>query len=172
MLLFYTLYLPSTVTVSLFAGPERSDTQGGGALPLSQWSPAMGGSLAWHGTHVSFSAGYGRRISDGGGLSGAVHSNSADTSVRWRFAKTLTAAFGGNYVSNRVLDALPTFSTGGHSVSANVSLQHPLSEQLGVQAGYTRLHQSYANLDAISGAPDRNTIWVSLSYSFDRPLGR
>jgi hypothetical protein len=172
MLLFYTLYLPSTITVTLFAGPERSETHGGTSLPLNQWSPALGGSLAWHGARVGFAAGYSRRIRDGGGLSGAVHSDSADASVRWRLARTFTAALGGNYVSNRVLDALPSFTAGGHSFSANVSLQHPLGENLGVQVGYTRLHQRYSNLEAISSAPDRNTAWVSLSYQFDRPFGR
>jgi len=37
---------------------------------------------------------------------------------------------------------------------------------------YTRLHQSYNNIAAISRAPDVDHVLVSISYRFERPLGR
>src|SRR5665811_975554 len=40
-LMFYSFALPAT-TVSLFAGPERSDSHGGPARPIHKWSPATG----------------------------------------------------------------------------------------------------------------------------------
>ena len=71
-LLFYTLDLPPTLEVSLFAGPEYSDTSGGASSVPRKWSPALGGSLGWHRNRASFVVGYSQRISDSGGLSGAV----------------------------------------------------------------------------------------------------
>ena len=171
-LLFYTLYLPPSLAVSLFAGPEHSDTQAEGSLPLRKWSPTAGGSLAWHGEHTSVAASFARRIGDGGGLSGAVLSNSADASVRWRLARTVTTDLGANYSTNSVLESQPVLGIGGHSWSVTASLQHSLGESLVVQMGYTHLHQSYSSITAISKAPDRNGIWVSLSYQFERPWGR
>ncbi|HMJ20495.1 MAG TPA: hypothetical protein VK513_01260 [Terriglobales bacterium] len=170
--IFYTLYLPPTLAVSVFAGPEHSDTHGRTAEPLRRWSPAAGGSVGWHGAHVSFAGSYARRINDGGGLSGAVRSNRADASARWQLARTVTANVGASYSTSRVLDPLNSFGSDGHSWSGTVSVQHPVGERFAVQMGYTRLHQNYRDVAAIANAPNRNNAWVSLSYQFERPLGR
>lgn len=172
VLMFYTLYLPPRWTVSLFAGPEHSDTQAEFSLPLRRWSPAAGGSLSWHGEHTSLVTSYERRISDGGGLSGAALTNRAEASGRWRLAKTLTTALGASYSTNSVLESQALVGLGGHSWSGSASLEHPLGDMLNLQMGYTRLHQSYSSITAISQAPDRNYVWLSLSYQFERPLGR
>ena len=171
-LIFYTLYLPPALTLSIFAGPEHSDTHGRTVMPLRDWSTAAGGSFGWHGSHTSFAASYARRINDGGGLSGAVRSNRADLSARWQFARTLTADVGASYSANRVLDPLTAFSGDGHTWSGTLSVQHPIGEHFALQVGYIRLHQSYPDVQAISNAPNRNNGWVSLSYQFERPLGR
>jgi hypothetical protein len=171
-LLFYTLSLPPTLTMAFFAGPEHSATNGDIKLARRVWSPALGGSLGWHGAHASMVAGYAQRITSGGGLSGAVFSRSTDGSVRWQFTKTLTASLSTLYLVNRVLDSPGSFGNGGHSVSGTASLERSLGEHLGLQMGYTRLHQSYANVPVISNTPNRNNVWVSLSYQFDRPMGR
>lgn len=171
-LLFYTLYLPPSLAVSLFAGPEHSDTRAGASLTsVLNWSPAAGGSLAWRKEHSSFVARYARRIGDGGGLSGAVLSNQADVYVRWQFARTMTTGLGASYSTNSVL-LQPMLGVGGHSWSGTASLQRPLGNNLGLQMGYTHLHQNYSSVSAISKAPDRNTAWISISYQFERPLGR
>jgi hypothetical protein len=170
-LLFYTLYLPPRLSISVFAGPEHSDTHNGVTLPLRKWSPAAGGSVAWHGERASFVTSYAQRIGDGGGLSGAVRSNRADSSLRWQITKNITAGVGANYSTNHLLEQLTTGS-GGHAWSETASLEHPLGEHLGVEAGYTRLHQTYPNIPAIANAPNRNNVWISLSYQFERPLGR
>ena len=172
VLLFYTLYLKPTLSISLFGGPQYSDTTQFGVPPLKAWSPSAGGSLGWQGRLTSFAASYSRRISDGGGLSGAVQSNSADASVRRQITRSLSASIGGNYANNRVLDALPQFSTNGHTVSGNGSVQRQIGERLSLQLQYTRLHQSYSGIAAISNNPDRNRVAVNISYQFSRPLGR
>jgi len=173
-LLFYTLNLPPTLAVSVFAGPEHSDTHGGGSLPLTAWSPAAGASVGWRGAHASFTASYAQRISAGSGLAGAVRNNRVDSSIRWQLAKAFTTALGASYSTSNLLDSQPsaTGGSGGHSWSGIASLQHPLGERLIAQVGYTRLHQSYSSVAAISEAPNRNNVWISLSYQFERPLGR
>jgi hypothetical protein len=171
-LLFYTLYLPPSWTVSLFAGPEHSDNRAGSSFNLSRWSAAEGGSLAWHGQRTSFGASYAHRIRDGGGLSGAVLSSQADASVRWQSARALTATLGGSYSTNSVLASEPVLGVGGKTWSGSASLQHPVGDHLAVEMGYTHLHQSYSSVPSISNAPDQNYAWVSFSYQFNRPLGR
>lgn len=173
MLLFYTLYLPPGLAVSVFAGPEHSDTHGGGLSLLHEWSPAEGGSLAWHGEHISFTASYARRTSGGGGLSGAVRSNRADASVRWQLSKSLTTGLGSSYSTSSILDPQLSLGVGGgHTWSGTASLQHPLGKGFDIQIGYTHLHQNYSSVTVISNAPDQNNCWVAFSYQFERGLGR
>ena len=138
-----------------------------------KWSPAAGGSLAWHGERTSFVASYARRISDGGGLSGAVLSNRADASVRWQLARTLTAGLGASYSTNSVLDSqLVVRRRRTHLVGSRVS---PAST--GRKSRRARW-DTPACTRATAASPrsptllDRNYVWVSLSYQFERPLGR
>jgi hypothetical protein len=170
-LLFYTLYLQPALSLSFYAGPQYSDTQGGTALPFRMWTPAAGASVGWQSVHTNFTASYSRRVSEGGGLSGAVRSNSADASLRWQLTKTLTAAVGANYAINNTLNALSS-DFGGHTVGGTVSLQRALGEHFGVEVEYTHLRQTYSSISAISSAPDRNRVGASISYQFQRPLGR
>jgi hypothetical protein len=180
--LSYTLYLRPTVSLSILAGPEYSDTLSGTPTTTAtfthfrMWSPAAGASFGWQGARTSLAASYSRRIAEGGGLSGASRSNSADASIRRQLSTNLTVGVEANYAMNDVLGLVsPTgtnTSTKGHTVSGSASLQHSVSEHLSLQLGYTRLHQSYSNIAALSLSPNRNRAWVSLSYQFTRPLGR
>jgi hypothetical protein len=81
-------------------------------------------------------------------------------------------SIGGNYSNNSVLDALPAFSTGGHTISGNASLQRQVREHMNLQLQYTRLHQSYGDIAAISAIPNVNLVTAGISYQFMRPLGR
>ena len=170
--LFYTLYLKPTLSVSLWGGPQYSDTQQFLLASTQAWSPAGGGSVSWQGRLTSFAASYSRRINDGGGLVGAVHSNSADASLRRQLTRNVSASVGASYAQNRVVDAVPLFSNNGHTVSGTASVQRQIGEHFNLQAQYTRLHQSYSNITALSLAPDRNRALVTIAYQFSRPLGR
>jgi len=170
--LFYTLYLRPTFSISFFGGPQYSDTQQPLFPSSRSWSPAAGGSLSWQGKLTSFAASYSRRINDGGGLSGAVLSNSADGSLRRQLTRSLSTSIGASYTSSSVLEALPQFNTGGHTLSGNASLQRQVGEHFNLQAQYIRLHQSYSGIQAISTNPDRNRVLVTIAYQFSRPLGR
>jgi hypothetical protein len=172
ILFFYTVYLQRTLSVSFFGGPQYSDTEQSGLLPSRKWSPSTGASLGWQGPHSSLAATYSRTVSGGGGLGGAVHSSSASATVRQQFTRSLSASLGANYAINTVLDPLISSNSGGHTISGNVSLQRTVGQHFNLGIGYMRLHQSYSNIPVIFNSPDRDQVSVSISYQFQRPLGR
>ncbi len=78
---FYTLYLPPSLTVSRLRGTGTLGYSWWNRSSLRKWSPAAGASVSWHGQRTSFGSQLcARGISDGGGLSGAVRSTRADVS--------------------------------------------------------------------------------------------
>jgi hypothetical protein len=172
-LFFYTFFPRPTVSFSLFAGPQYY-TAGAqfvtaGAVPVAatqSWSPAAGASLNWQMPHTSSALSYVHTVSSGGGLIGAVRLESATASLRQQITPHLNASFAGSYANNGVL----AFSElGGHSFLASAALQRQIGQHVGLEAGYTRLHQDYF---FFSANPDTNREWVSVSYQFVRPLGR
>jgi hypothetical protein len=171
--LFYTVYPTKGFSISLFGGPQHSDTvQPLPLLPLRQWTPAGGASLSWQGRLNSFALSYVHIVSSGGGLIGAVQMDSATASVRQQLTKTLSGNVGGGYAQNDVLGALLVGVTNGHSISGTASLQQQFGQHVALQLGYTRLHQDYSNVAVLALTPNTNREFVSLSYQFARPLGR
>jgi hypothetical protein len=170
--LFYTVYFKPTLSVSFFGGPQYSNTQQFGLPTSSSWSPAGGASFAWQGKVTSFAASGSQTINSGSGLGGAVHASNVNASLRRQLTRTLNTAIGASYTNNSVLDAVPTFETGGRTISGNASVQRQIGEHLNLQLQYVRLHQSYSDVAAISSIPDQNRVAVYVSYQFSRPLGR
>jgi len=172
VVLFYSLYLKPTFTISVFSGPQYSETVQFGAPAISAWSPVVGASMSWQGKLTSFAASCSRAVHGGDGLIGAAQSNSANGVIRRQLTRTLGMSILASYTSNSVLDELPTFSTGGHTILGTASVQRPIGGHLNLQLQYTRLHQSYSDIAAISSTPNRNLAAVTISYQFARPLGR
>jgi hypothetical protein len=116
-------------------------------------------------------------IAPGGGLIGAVHQDAGTLSVRRHLSRMMNGGLEGQYSDNRLLDsglpqALGGFGGSGHAISGTASLDRQLGEHFALVLGYSRLHQSYPDITAISNAPNTNRAWVSFSYQFSRPLGR
>ena len=170
--LFYTVYLKPTLSISLFGGPQYSETEQFGVPAMKAWSPAGGASMGWQGKLTSFAVSCSRAINDGGGLSGAVQSIGGNTSLRRQISRTLIASMGASYASNSVLDALPALNTSGHTISGNASVQRQIGQHLNLQLQYMRLHQSYSDIAVLSSTPDRNRESITISYQFTRALGR
>jgi hypothetical protein len=171
--LFYTVYFKPTISLSLSGGPQHSDVAQSPQPPSQAWSPAGTASLGWQRQHTNFAASYSRIVTGGGGLLGAFHSNSANGSVRQQLTRNWNAGLTTSYAIYKNLDPLFFLSApGGHTVSGSASLQRRVSEHLNAEVGYTRLHQSYSNIAAVSTFPNVNREWVSISYQFSRPLGR
>jgi hypothetical protein len=171
-LLFYSFYLKPTLSLSLFGGPEYANTYGGGVPAVRQWSPSVGGSMGWQAARTSLALDVQRVVSSGNGLSAATHSLGGDASIRQQLSRHFTAGLGVSYSENKTLVAASPSFNRGHTLSGKASVQIALQQHLGLDIGYTRLHQNYANVAAIASTPDRNRVWVSLSYQFQRPIGR
>src|SRR5579864_4872003 len=173
-LLFYT-FAPTSpkFSVSLFGGPQYSDTVQPAPLPpVRSWTPAGGASLGWQGKLTSFALSYTHIISSGSGLVGAVQLDSVTGSARQQITRSLSATVSGGYAQNDVIGSPLLGLNSGHSISGTASLQQMIGQHANVQLGYTRLHQSYSNIQVISATPDTNREFVSISYQFERGIGR
>jgi hypothetical protein len=179
LLLFYTLYATSRLSFSLFGGPQHSDTVQPVAPPLQlqplearAWTPAAGGSMSWQGRVTNFALSYSHIIAGGGGLSGAVKMDSANTSIRQQITRSLSGSLAGMYTQNDILGSALAGGSNGHTVSGTASLQQALTQQVMLQFGYTRLHEDYSGVAVLAATPNTNREFVSISYQFSRPLGR
>ena len=144
--LFCTAYLTPTLSLSLSGGPQHYDARQPPQPASQSWSPMLTASLSWQGQHTSLAASYSRIITGGGGLAGAYHSNAGVVSGRWQLSRTWSVGLSASYSLYTTLTPLFLGSnSGGHTVSGTISVQHPLGEHLTMQAGYTRLQQSYAH---------------------------
>jgi hypothetical protein len=170
--LFYTFLINSSLSTSLYGGPQYSENSGGGVIPLLIWTPMLGGALNWHGEHTSLALSASRQVSPGYGLSGASKSTVADAAVRRQLSNRLTVGASADYTMDRVLNPAVGTSDGGHVISGTVTLIRQLGQHFGLEIGYTRLHQTYADIPAIANTPNRQRVWASVSYQFQRPLGR
>jgi hypothetical protein len=172
VLAFYTFYPQPKLSLSVSAGPQHYDLDQG-QLSAQSWSPAATASVGWQARHTNLAASYSRMVSGGGGLLGAFHSNTANLSLRQQLSKNWSASASGAYVINKQVTELFFLpNPGGHSISGGASVQRLLGQRFSATANYTRLHQSYSEVAAISTAPDTNVESVSISYQFARPLGR
>ena len=172
-LLFYTVYLKPNLSLSFAGGPQHYEAAQASSFDSRSWSPTATASLGWQARRTSFAVGYSRTVTAGGGLIGAFNSNAANASARWQMKRTWSIGSAASYAIYKNVMPLLTFGTpGGHSISGSVSLQHSIGEHLNAEAGYTRLHQSFGGIAVISGEPDTNREFISISYQFNRPLGR
>ena len=170
--LFYTIFLQPTTSLSLYAGPQYSDSSGGGLPATKIWAPSYGASFGWHGQRMSFALSGGRSVTAGGGLQGAARAENASASVRGQLTKSWNAGVSGFYSNSTLLTPQLSANNGGHSIAGTVSAGRQIGQTLNLELGYTRLHQSYANLSTLSAVPNPNRAWLSFSSQFTRPIGR
>ena len=172
-LLFYTIYLKPTLSLSLSGGPQHFEVSQSPFPVIGSWTPAATASIGWQGSRTNFAASYSQAVGAGGGLIGAFHSNSASASVRWQLKRTWTIGSAANYTMTRNVDpAMSQSNSGGQMISGSISAQHPISEHFNMEFGYTRLHQNYSTIAVVSNDPDTNREYIAVSYQFTRPLGR
>lgn len=186
VLFFYTYNRTPAFTLSLFGGPQHSDTvqnqtsqatpvQSAPSVPvppLRAWSPAGGASASWQGRSTSFALGYIHIVTGSGGLDGAVKIDSASVSLRQQMTRSFSGSVSGFYAQNDVLDAVALGTSNGHSISATAAVQQQVGQNLNIQAGYTRLHQDYSTVEVLAAHPDTNREFIAISYQFSKALGR
>ncbi len=181
ILFFYTVYPSPRFSLSFFGGPQHSDSVENltsetsttvTVVSFRTWTPAAGASFSWQGKRNNLALSYLHKVSGGGGLNAAVQMDSASLSAGQQVTKTLSASLGAGYSQNNALDRQIPGLSYGHSIFGSASLQQQLGQHIGVQLGYTRLHQSYSNVAVLATAPDTNREFVSISYQFSKALGR
>jgi hypothetical protein len=169
---FYTVYLKPTLSVSISGGPQHWDIVQPSPAPHN-WSPAATASVGWQARYTVLSGSYSRMVSGGGGLAGAYHTDLAAGSFRQLLTRNWNAGVTAGYSLYQGLDPLLSFfNIGGHTVTGSASVQRRIGEHFQAELGYTRLHQGYGDIAAVSAFPNVNREWVSISYQFARPLGR
>jgi hypothetical protein len=188
--IFYTFAPSANTSISLFAGPSYFSSQAETeiflfgvpipvTLPTKGWGEQGGATAGWRGKRTGVSAKYIHRISDGGGLSGAVRSDSANANFRRQLNERWTANAAVQYGNNSSESIL--FGGSFKMISGTASLNWLLSEHFSAVLSYARdhLNSSYDNLagtaigpaSATSNTLDDNRAWLSISYHFTRPLG-
>ncbi|MDR3411783.1 MAG: hypothetical protein P4L87_12720 [Formivibrio sp.] len=170
---FYTIYLQQTLSFSISSGPQYFVTSQSPFPSLASWAPAVTASMGWQRNHTNLAVSYSKTVSGAGGLLGTFDSTLANASASWRFGRTWTLGSGASYmISKSVTPAFFQSSPGGHSISGTASVQHPIGEHFTMEFGYARLHQSYSEISVISDNPDSDSVHISFSYHFSRPIGR
>jgi hypothetical protein len=170
--LFYTVYLKPRLSLSFSGGPEHWNIAE--PLPsLTGWSPAATASFGWQARHTALSGSYSRMVASGGGLGGAYHTNNAAGSIRQQLTRNWNVGGVIGYSIYKTLDPSQLlFSNGGHTIAGSASVERKFGEHFQADLGYTRLHQSYNDIPAVSVFPNVNREWVSISYQFAKALGR
>lgn len=173
LLPFYTIYLNPTFSLSFSGGPQYYSATQSPSPSVHAWYPAATVSIGWQTSHTNIVSSYSRTVTAAVGLPGAFDSNNANASARWQVTRAWNLGCAASYSINKnVTPLFPASNPGGHSVSGLVSAQYSLSEHFKAELGYSRLHQSYSGISAISIVPDTNREFISISYQFSRPVGR
>jgi hypothetical protein len=174
---FYTHYFSRTISVSLLGGPERytawTETD---QTRASAWTPAVTASVGWQVARANLAASYAHVVSGAGGLIGTFHSDTG--SLGCEFAMSRAWSTGGSvgfWHFQNVSGSTPSqfaYYTGGNSVTGSLDLQRKIAESLSIEGGYQHLFQSYPGVTNTSALENSDRGYVSISYHFNRPLGR
>jgi hypothetical protein len=170
---YYSIYPRARLSLSISGGPQYYRMTGTSMADTSSWAPAVTASMGWQADRVSFAGSYSQSVTAAGGLFGAFHTKSANAAVYWRAARAWSIGGSGSYALNKAAGAaLQTESTNGYALTGSAMLQHPIGRQLSLTFNYDRIHQEYDGVAAIAANPDSDRFSFSISWKFQRPLGK
>jgi hypothetical protein len=181
ILLFYSISTSSHVTFSVWAGPEKvkSFIPSRGVVPgtgstssLDDWYVGGGADLSWEGRRTTFRLGYTHETTDGGGLAQAVNLQQVNGEVKRRIARSWTASLDLGYARNNPLHASFYGSAPYRSWIGGAGVDCSITNNLSFGLRYGRDQLRYENSTSRAQSSFRNRAWLSISYSFSRPLGR
>ncbi|MGA2908259.1 MAG: hypothetical protein ABSE36_11195 [Terracidiphilus sp.] len=169
---FYTIYFNTKSSLSFSGGAQYISISQGQLASSNTWSPAGAVSMGWQGNRGAVAISYLHVATSGGGLLGAVHSDSVNASGNLAINRTWSASLGASYATISAVTQLVGLSySGGNSFTANASLQHAFGEHFTVQGGYDRLAQTDIGIAVISATPNSDREFVAIAYVFRKPLG-
>lgn len=172
-MLFYAASITTHMTLSIWAGPEYSTTfLQTTAFPRSRLLGTGGAAYMWQGNRTSLQAKYARHISDGGGLAEAVTYQEGSGEIRQQLARSWAANAALGYAQNHPLIILDPAMAPFHGWIGSAGLQYRITEHLAADMKYERQQQRYEQSLLPPSTFNRNRAWLSISYTFTRPLGR
>jgi hypothetical protein len=186
-LLFNTIYFRPRMSFSLFGGPEYWDYDSQQitqvitvpvvlvvSTPVSRtrWTYSAGASFNWQGERTSAELGVSRRVSNGGGILGAVELVSAEAAVRQKITHSTTFALSGIVGDNRLLANFNGVADRLRSASGSAALEQLLGRSFMVSLGYGRDYQRQSGGTPPPTDVDHNRGWVTLTYNFSKAIGR
>ena len=178
-LAFDTFLLRRDMTLSIFAGPQYSNSvfssiSGPPVMATDHgWSGAGGITYDWQGLHTSANASFVRHISDGGGVQGTVIATSVSGNFRRQLTRRWSVLLSGAYAINDGLAPSSEFPAASTKyASGGFAITHQFTEHLFCQAAYSRQYQESAGVTALNGTANHNVVLASVTYQFARPWGR
>jgi hypothetical protein len=178
---FDDIVLTRRSTLSFYVGPEYSRTHDQVfvnvlffivRIPIfkTSWSPAGGAVYNWTGVRHAIQAGYTHGVSDGGGLLGAVRTDSGFLEIRRKLGAHLEADLGGHVEDSHALGLGSSTKFYYRQVSGTFGLSRQINDRASLRLSYSRLSQTGTSLYQQLGSHDR--VQLSFSYQFVKPLGR
>lgn len=178
-LVFDQMNLSSQTRLTLYGGPEYSLTSNEIVLNLgfvfvslpvnaTKWTGAGGVIYNWTGDHLAAAIDFSRRVSDGGGLVGAVELTYGRAELAWRFSRNWSLTSGILGADNQLL-AVTNGNDELRTYSGQIGLHRQLGRTVGIRTFYERLNET-GSFNGLS-IGNRDIVGVSLDYSFMKPLG-
>jgi len=172
-MLMHTIYLQTNMTLSFFAGPERTQLElASVSAGPAQWSGMGGGSFGWQGQHTSARIDASHRVSDGGGVLTSVRLTSVDGAVRRQILKSSTVGLGVSYGDSDSIVFTGQTPSKLKSAYGSASWEQQLGAAFGFNLGYARGYQKGTGPTFTNGDVNHNRAWFTFFYNFTRPMGR
>lgn len=178
-LIFDQMNLSPSTTLTLYAGPEYSLTANQVVLNLgfiivtipvnsTQWSAAGGVMYNWTGQRLAAAIDFSRRVSDGGGLVGAVELTEGSAQLEYQLSPnwSLTSSISG---ADDQLLASPSGNNELKTYSGKFGIRRLLWRKVSINWFYQRLNETGSINGLIIG--NRDIAGATLEYSFLKPLG-
>jgi hypothetical protein len=170
---FYTIYFTRNFSISASVGLSYVLPSGLYSNPTNSWQPIFGASTGWQGKRTNLAANFSRSVVTGEGLLDVYNSDSFSGTAGAQLSKRWSASLTGSYAS---IGSITTSSvsglTTGDTISGQAMMVRTFGEHINASFGYQRLHEFYPTIAIISADPDSNRVYATLSYQFQRPLGR
>jgi hypothetical protein len=174
----HAIELSKYLTISFFIGPQYVNSNGitffSGTGPTtvpiqaSSWSPLAGGFVNVSRDRTAFTAGYTRRVGDGGGVYGASTITNVNAVVRQQFGKDWSIDAGGDYGTTDIVNVPVSLPIKTGTITGGV--HHQFSRSFGMDVRYSWQTQNQRTIPSLYAY--RNRLGITLSYSFNKLLGR
>ena len=179
-LLFDQIAINPHTSFSVFAGPEYSQIHNqiflnllGVAVPIpmssTMWSPSAGAIFDWRRDRIGLQASFVRRVSNGGGVLGAVDMYDAVARFRKKLGRHWEVDAGGEFTRYTLLN---NAGLGKKFLDLSTGVSRELSRNWWIRALYQRNHDIGGNDSNTLPFANHNRVTLRIERDFNLPLGR